>query len=147
MQEGQASCRELLWRKADPVPIMEFIESPDFLDQPGVVYPKVVPVLEELAEGDYEEVVLTGAIGAAKSSIAAWITAYELYKLSLYENPQVQFGMDPASEILFIFQSVNGPVARTQYKRFRTMCEKAPYFRTAFRSTPTPRASCCSRTG
>ena len=125
-------CQEFLALREEPVSVREFVESPRFLDMEGVVYPKIMPHLENINSGNYEEVVLTGGIGSGKTTIAITTTAYGVYQLSLYADPHAQFGLDPASEILFVFQSVNQDVARMEYKRFRERMEMSSYFSKEF---------------
>ncbi len=58
-----------------PVDVQTFVESPDFLDCRGTLYPAVMDQLRELNSGEYVEAVLTGAIGTGKSTIALFTTA------------------------------------------------------------------------
>ena len=50
-----------------PAPIKEFICDPYFLNKGGAIYPKVMEELIKINSGDWEEIVLTGSIGAAKA--------------------------------------------------------------------------------
>jgi len=124
------------------VGVREFMESPHYMgtlkdDGTSIIYPKVMEELEIMNSGDYEEIVLTGGIGSAKTTCALYSTAYQLYLLSCYENPHDLFGLDPSSEIVFIFQSINAKAAKTvDYQRFRAMIEKSPYFRKYFPFNP-----------
>lgn len=112
-----------------PVDIQTFVESPEFLDRKGVLYPAVMEALRELNSGKYVEAVLTGAIGTGKSTVALFTTAYQLYMLSCLRDPHRLFGLDPASEIVFAFQSLTGALARSvDYDRFRSMISGSPYF-------------------
>jgi hypothetical protein len=43
--------------------------------------------------------------------------------------PHEVYGLDPASEIVFVFQSLRKSSAKNDYERFRAMIEKAPYFK------------------
>lgn len=113
----------------EPVGIREFIESPHFLNAKGAVYPVLMDELEEMASGKYVEVVLTGAIGAGKTTLALYLQAYSVYLISCYINPHQIFGLDPASEIEIIFQSINADLAKeVDFTRFKNMVTKAPYF-------------------
>ena len=112
-----------------PVDIRTFVESEGFLNRRGVLYPAVMEELRELNSGKYDEAVLTGAIGTGKSTIALFTTAYQLYVLSCLKDPHRLFSLDPASEIVFAFQSLNKMLAESiDYKRFRTMIEDSAYF-------------------
>lgn len=115
--------------KFEPVPLRTFVEDPYFLNMEGVLYPVVLDCTEEMNNGLYQETVLTGAIGTGKTTIALVSTAYQLYLLSSYYNPQEIFGLDPSSEIVFIFQSLNATLAKSvDFARFKSMIEKSPYF-------------------
>jgi hypothetical protein len=118
----------------DVVGIREFIESEHYLDAKGIVYPVVMECLEELNDGDYDEALLTGSIGCAKSTIALYTTAYLVYLLSAMKSPQAAFGLDPSSEIVIIFQSINEKIAKAvEFLRFKAMIDGSPYFRKHFR--------------
>jgi len=60
--------------------------------------------------------------------------AYQLYKLSCLVNPQQHFGLDPSSEIVFIFQSVTERVAKqVNFARFKSLVDNSPYFKKYFK--------------
>lgn len=114
------------------VGIKEFIESPYYMKAPKSVWPGIMEALEECCNGTYSEAVWTGSIGGGKTHGALYALAYELYVLSCYENPHELYGLDPTSEIVFIFQSIRLTSAKNDYERFRKMIEKAPYFQKYF---------------
>ena len=126
--------------KRTPVSLREFVTSPKYLDMQKTIYPKVLDNLEELCNpgGDrlgvkYYEAVLTGGIGSGKTTLALIALAYQLYLLSCFHSPSEMLGQDYAAEILIVFQSLNAGVARdVDYKRFRNMIERSPYFREKF---------------
>ena len=72
---------------SSPVGPEEFLMGNYFLGKAEEVYPKLIPYFVEMNSGKYQEAVLTGAIGVAKSSMAIWTTAYQLYLLSCYKDP------------------------------------------------------------
>jgi hypothetical protein len=112
-----------------PVDVQTFVESRDFLDCRGTLFPAVMNELRELNSGKYVEAVLTGAIGTGKSTIALFTTAYQLYLLSCLNDPHRLFKLDPSSEIVFAFQSLNKMLAKSiDYERFRAMLTRSPYF-------------------
>lgn len=121
---------------AMPVDIEEFVCGDEFLDKGGTIYPRVMDALIELnTEGRYDEAVLTGGIGSGKTTIALYTTAYQLYRLSLFVNPHSRFQLDPTSEIVFIFQSLNFETAKVvEFNRFHELILQAPYFKTHFRA-------------
>ncbi len=128
-----------------PVPIEEFVESPDYLNS-DAVYPRV---LEELVELNnplidgcefrarlwtlYSEAILTGPIGTGKTTIALISILYQLYVLSCFRDPHVPFELDPSSEIVFAFQNKTERLAKAvDFDRFRAMVSSSPYFREQF---------------
>lgn len=116
-----------------PVDVETFVNSPKYLNKPGTLYPKVMDELKELCSGKYVEAVLTGGIGTGKTTLALYAQAYELYRLSLMRNPHAEFGLDPSSEIVVIFQSITAALAKSvDYKRFEDMIKNAPYFQRRF---------------
>ncbi len=81
----------------------------------------------------FSEAVLTGRIGTGKTTIALYSTAYQLYVLSCFRDPHVLFELDPASEIVFVFQNKTESLAKAvDYERFKAMVEASPYFREHF---------------
>src|SRR5579872_1988936 len=120
-----------------PVDVHTFIESPYFLNQKGIVYPKVMEHLIELNSGKYVEAVLTGSIGTGKTTVALFTTAYQLYWLSCYRDPHEIFDLDPSSEILFVFQSMSQQLAKgVDFNRFHALVSQCPYFRERYPFDP-----------
>lgn len=128
------------------VDVRTFVNSPFFMvgrqewiDESGVkheqhrIWPTILADLTELNSGKYTEAVLTGAIGAGKTTLALWTLAYQLYVLSCYRKPHQMFDLDPTHEIAMVFQSLNKDLAKTvDYRRFRAMIEESPYFKKHF---------------
>jgi len=131
--KGKSPMSRGLEMRCKPVSVKKFIEDKYFMNAKGVMYPEVMKCMEDINSGDYQEAVLTGAIGTGKSTIALYSTAYQLYLLSCYKNPHALFGLDPSSEILFVFQSINAALAKAvDYERFKAMIEKSDYFKEHF---------------
>lgn len=111
----------------------EFYLSPHYLNAGDVLYPVVLKTLIAICTGGYSESLLVGSIGSAKSTIAIYLMAYQVYLLSCYKNPQLVFGLDPSSELLIVFQSINASLSKAvDYNRFRSLIAKAPYFENHF---------------
>lgn len=124
--------KEDIW-ETPPVDFRTFVESRELLDKPGVLWPKVMECGLEINSGKYTECVLTGAIGVAKSTLAIYTQAYQIYVLSCMKSPHEVFDLDPSSEILIVFQSINKHLAMdVDYRRFRSMIDDSPYFQTEF---------------
>ena len=116
-----------------PVGPQEFVEGSSFLNKPGILWPEVMKALVAINDGTRTECVLTGAIGVAKSTLALYTQAYQLYTISCLRNAHREFDLDPSSEIVTIFQSINEKLAKdVDYARFRDMIAKAPYFQQHF---------------
>ena len=112
-----------------PVDPLTFLTSKKDLGLADELYPKVGEEFVKMNSGDYVEVVLTGAIGTAKTTLAIWTTAYQVYLLACLRNPQQTFGLDRSSEILFVFQSLNATLAKQlNYDRFRSLIQTSPFF-------------------
>lgn len=114
------------------VGIREFIESPYYMNRPRAVYPAIMNEIEVCNNGQYSEAVFTGSIGSGKTTAALYSMAYQLYVLSCYESPHDLYGLDPASEIVFVIQSLRLSSAENDYARFKAMIEEAPYFQKFF---------------
>ena len=116
-----------------PVGIREFICSPHYLNKEKEIYPGVLEAAEELNNGSYVEAIMTGGIGSGKTTLALYTNAYQLYLLSCMRSPHKQFGLDPSSEILLVFQSMTLQLAKgVDYQRFRSMIDGSPYFHTYY---------------
>lgn len=111
-----------------PVGIREFVLDEQYLGKSDQIYPKVLDELEKMNSDKYQEIVLTGGVGSAKTTCALYTTIYQVYLLSCLSNPHELFGLDKSSEILFVFQSINSKVSKSSFDRFRSMVEGSPYF-------------------
>lgn len=119
--------------KIRPVGIREFVCSKEYLDKEEEVFPEVLRELEQMNNGKYVEIVLTGGIGSGKTTAALYTNAYQLYLLSCLHDPHKLYGLDPSSEIILIFQSITAALAaRVDFARFKNMIELSPYFREKF---------------
>lgn len=128
----RAKAREDHWQTI-PVDFRTFVESKELLNKKGILWPSVVACGAEINSGRYVEAVLTGAIGTGKTTLALYCQAFQLYILSCIKNPHQLFDLDPSSEILIVFQSINKNLAQdVDYRRFRDMISQSPYFQVNF---------------
>ncbi len=112
-----------------PVGVEEFICSKEYMKSQDLVYPKVLTEIIEVNSGKYVEALFTGGIGSGKTTAALYTNAYQLYLLSMLRDPHKQYGLDPASEILFIFQNATDTLAKSvDFARFKGMLARSPYF-------------------
>jgi len=115
--------------KGQVVSIESFINEDYYLGKKSVIYPEVMKSLIELNSGKYIEAILTGGIGSAKTTISHYTIAYQLYVLSRMRQPHAMFNLDPASEIMFIFQSLSMTLAKNlEFNRFKALLEDSEYF-------------------
>lgn len=114
--------------KTQPLEPLAFL-GPAGLDKLDVVWPKVVDEYLELCTGKYMEAVMTGGIGTAKTFLAVYALLYETHKLCCLYDPHSEFGLDPASDIVMVFQSVTAGTARAvDYEFFRSAIDSSPWF-------------------
>lgn len=124
---------EIWMDKIQTVDVVTFLEDPFYLGLKGEIYPEIMNNMIEVNSGKYDEAVFTGAIGTAKTTMALWTNAYQLYKLSLMPDPQGAFGLDHSSEILFVFQSISASLAKAvDYSRFQALIHGSKYFTQIF---------------
>lgn len=114
-----------------PVGIVEFIESPEYMNQGAYVRPAIMENLYNLFCGDdqYWEVCLGGAIGIGKNYFADMAVSYILYKMSCLYSPQAYYGLAPGSDIVFVHQSKTLLLARkVVFNQFAARLEASGYF-------------------
>ena len=128
-----------------PVSIQQFIEDPAYLGS-DAVYPAIMQELVDLNNPiqpgsqhrarlwtNYNEALLTGAIGTGKTTISLYSLAYQLYVLSCFQSPHALFKLDPSSEIVFVFQNRTEHLAKAvDYDRFKAMVSASTYFQRHF---------------
>lgn len=116
------------------VSVQEFFTNPHYTGTLGdYIWPKVLDELEEMNNGHYVEAVLTGGIGAAKTSLAIASQLYQLYYLSTFDSPHAPFELKPTDEIVIIFQSMKFTQAKeVAFDRFKAMVDECPYFQNHF---------------
>lgn len=120
------------------VDVVEFLESPFFMNQKGSVWPSIKNALGDFFENDqYIEAVLAGAIGIGKSYFAEMALAYMVYRLSCYHNPQLEFDLAPGSSMMFIMQSKTLTLAKkVLFEQLTARLQQSPYFSKHFSFDP-----------
>lgn len=127
--------------KEPPVDIETFVTDKYYLnmkvkphmDEDGDIYPEVLNELKKICAGDYIEVVCTGSIGSAKTTLSLILLAYHLYLLSVLRDPHKEYSLLKSDEIVMIFQSLNAAHAKTvDYARFKAMITNSRYFQEKF---------------
>ena len=118
------------FRLEDLMTPTEFFTNPAYTGTLGAyMWPTVLEEVEKMNSGSYVEAVLTGGIGAAKTTAAISSQLYQLYNLMTFRSPHVPFGLKPTDEIVIIFQSMMFKQAKeVAYDRFKAMVDECPYF-------------------
>lgn len=115
----------------EPVDIVEFTESPEYMGQGAYVRPKVMDHLIALHDPEkyFYEVVLGGGIGIGKNYFADISLGYDLYCLSCLYSPQAFYELAPGSKIVFIHQSKTEKLAKeVVFDHFGNRLELSGYF-------------------
>src|SRR3954462_7714401 len=89
-----------------PVDMESFLTAKEMLNYEEAIYPEVMKALIEANSGAYVEAVRTGGTGDGKTTRALLSQIFQLFLLLCLKTPQYEFGLDPASEILIVFQSM-----------------------------------------
>lgn len=113
------------------VDIEEFVKSKDYLAQKRDVRPVIMKALNEFWDPSQNYIVgmIGGGIGVGKNYFAFVSTAYMIYHLNCYYNPQLEFDFAPGSGIVLIFQSKNEKLAKkVMFEQFAEMLRKSKYF-------------------
>jgi len=115
------------------VPIREWIEDSYYIGELQL-YPYWKKVIIDFYEGDFLEIILSGAIGVGKSWCGLLIFLREVYILSCYENVPMKFRLDSTSKILFFYLSVTIKQAEgTGFGKLRRIIDGSPYFQNEFK--------------
>lgn len=121
------------WRR-QVVPLDEFLFGKGYLGlRDNEVYPGILEALWEVDSDRYDEVVLKGAIGIGKTTLANLAMARDLYKLSCMRSPHFTYGIATGTPIVFTIQSVRLSTARkVVFNEFGRYIRTSPYFKSKF---------------
>lgn len=128
----------------EPVDIIEFVESPEYMNQGAYVRPVVMEHLIKLHTSDnpYQEVVLGGGIGIGKNYFTDLSLGYDLYKLSCLYSPQAYYELALGSKIIFVHQSKTEKLAKeVVFDHFGARLGASEYFSKYFPHDPTHKKS------
>ena len=120
--------------KKQPVDVLEFLLSTEYLNLEGTIRPKIKNCLIDIF-GDYNhcyEIVLSGSTGIGKTYLACCGFAYHVYKLSCLYDPQTHYSLSPGSEIVFTMQSLHEKKADRNFNEFRGLIDSSEYFKKHF---------------
>ena len=117
-----------------PVTIDEFVESSEFLGNVIEVWPALLDDLRRMnpdvlcGEAPVDEVLLGGAIGYGKTTLAIITVLYLVYVLTCLETPQSLYNLASGTALVFPLQSVTPLVTRRNLSEpLRQYFEAMPY--------------------
>lgn len=128
---------KILERDYDEVPVSidKFIADDHYIGgttQNGKnIYPYWRAKLREVfsPKNNYQEIIFTGAIGVGKTTIAITGMAYCLYCLMCLKEPQLYYGLQANSKIVFAFFNINLDLSfDVAYKKLQSMLIESPWF-------------------
>jgi hypothetical protein len=97
------------------------------------IFPKLLDDLKEAFEGNYNEVIFTGAIGTGKTFASSIGVCRVLYELSCLRNPQESYGLTSDTPISIAGFSVNEELAKeVVLKNVVGKIGASPYFKEHF---------------
>ena len=114
----------------DIVPVGDWLSDPYYVgDIARDMYPFWKDVTIEFCDGEFTELILTGAIGGGKSYCALAIAIRKLYELSCFKPVATYLGLASSSKILFAYLSISIRQAmQTGYGKILRMVDSIPYF-------------------
>lgn len=123
----------------EPVDIVEFIESPEYMNQGAYVRPAIMDHLIRLFDPTkvYYEVSAGGGIGIGKNYFVDMALAYDIYNMSCLYSPPAHFGLAPGSDIIIIHQSKSLTLSkRVVFGQFSSRIALSGYFPKHFPPAP-----------
>ena len=136
--DGMSQTLKELWEvdyKEIPVSIDEFICNPIYLGKSTrngeSIYPYWREKYKEIFDPskNYEEVVLTGAIGVGKTRTAVVCLCYLLYRLMCLKNPQEYFRFNEGDKITIFFLNITLTLAEgVGYETMHDYLIHSPWF-------------------
>ena len=129
---------ELYWMmdrhlyKERPVSIQEFISSDDFVHKK---WPNIYPIWQQTLSRmyptpfttPYNEVLISAAAGAGKTTSATIGTLYDIYKLSCLIDPCSFYRLTPGTMLIFAVFSATGSTAAVNWQDITTGIEMCPW--------------------
>lgn len=128
----------------EPVDIVEFVESPEFMNQGAYVRPVIMDHLIALhtSKDPIQEVCLGGGIGIGKNYFTDLSLGYDVYKLSCLYSPQAYYELALGSKIIFVHQSKTEKLAKeVVFDHFGARLNASQYFPRFFPHDPSHKKS------
>lgn len=120
--------------RTPPVTMETFLTDPYFCGELGKgLYDPIRDDLIEVFSGRYQEALLSGSIGAGKSSWAIFAMIRMIYEASCLRNPQEAYGIGRADKIAFPCVAVTEDIAQeVLVNNIKSKLEEIPYFQKEF---------------
>ena len=112
-----------------PADIVEFVQSPLYLDLEDEVYPEVLNTLQQIFHKPPEEVVLCWGIGSGKSFLASLAILYMAYLVLCMRDPQRSFRLSPGSQIALVIMGPSSRQVRSViFSDIHELVKRSPWF-------------------
>lgn len=117
-----------------PVSCEQFLSDPYYMggDPTAALFPKCREALIDIFDGGKPpvEVILAGAIGWGKTTMAGLGICYEMYTMGCLRNPHAFYGIMPGAPITFALYSVSKEQsADSAFGKIISWIEQSPYFK------------------
>lgn len=84
-------------------------------------------------KGQYNEIIIEGALGVGKSTVGTFILIRKLYEISCYRNIAGLFDLMSSASVVFMYFSLTKQQAElTGFRQFRETVDSIPYFQENF---------------
>lgn len=141
-QGDSTSYEQLIYNdyKETPVEIDEFLHNKDFLgrgliDSEGrfTIYPYWVDTFKKIfptnLDTAYNTVILSGAIGIGKSTVAVICMLYLLYRMLCLKDPYQHYGLQPIDMITFSMLNLTMDAAKgVGWSKMQELLKASPWF-------------------
>lgn len=122
----------------DILPIEEWLSDPYYVGNISYeLYEYWRDVIIEFSTGEYNELILTGAVGTGKSYAALVLFLRTIYELSCRRPVPQSLGLASSSTILFVYLTISLKQADlTGYGKLTRMVDSIQYFQDCFKRNP-----------
>lgn len=113
-----------------PVDIIEFIESPNYLNLPGKIYEPNKYIFTQILQSNIREIGLLLGKGVGKTTISAVFLLYGAYLSLCLKDPQKFYNLLPGTKIVYLLVSTSETQAKTVcFALIKELLRGSPFFR------------------
>lgn len=141
--ESVQDLEQLIWNLENPeldfnpVGLVEFALSDNYLGCKDEVWSSIKKDLEVIEKGKQKIIILEGAPGCGKSFTSSVLISYSIYRMLCLRSPQKTFGMARGSQICAINMGVNELNARNViFSEIKARIDNSPFFTKYFPPNP-----------